>query len=421
MIKLNLKHSTISDLKINSFKKEVDQIINSINSESCTGKEWLGWDKWPETYDKNEFTQIEKLAKKWKGKFNVLVVVGIGGSYLGAKAAIEYVKGMIPQKDVEIIFVGNTFSPTYTAQVLNYIKDKDVLVNVISKSGTTTETAIAFRMIEKFMISKYSTNAKQRIIATTDAKNGALKELANSAGYDTFTIPSNIGGRFSVLTAVGLVPMALAGIDISKVMAGAKIAMQELANPLKKNDAARYAVARYLLGQKYRAEMMVSYEPQMASINEWWKQLYGESEGKGKKGLLPTSAIFSTDLHSLGQFVQDGSPVLFETIQLVKKPTLDVMIPKDDKNLDGLNYLASKNLSFVNEKAFEGTLTAHVKEGKVPNIIIELESFDETVLGYYFYFHMKACAISALMLEVNPFDQPGVEVYKKNMFKLLGK
>lgn len=421
MIKLNLEHSTISNADLEKYDLKVNEVVNSINNETCSGNEWLGWDKWPVNFDKEEFTRIEKLAAKWEGKFDTLVVVGIGGSYLGAKAAIEYVNGIVPNNKIQVVYIGNTFSPTYTAQVMEYIKDKNVLVNVISKSGTTTETAIAFRIVEKFMHEKYGQDASSRIIATTDKEHGALKQLATNLGYETFTIPANIGGRYSVLTAVGLIPMALIGMDISKVMEGAKKAMVDFAKPLAENNAAKYALARFVLGKKFASEMLVSYEPQMASMNEWMKQLYGESEGKGKKGLLPTSAIFSTDLHSLGQFIQDGTPVLFETVQIVKNASKDVVIPSDENNLDGLNYLATKNLSFVNEKAFQGTLQAHVEEGGVPNVIIEIDNFNEMTLGYYFYFHMKACAISALMLELNPFDQPGVEVYKKNMFKLLGK
>ena len=408
---------------IGSYQNEVSRIHKMIHEKTGAGNDFLGWVDWPVNYDKDEFERIVKLAEKLDGKFDTLVVCGIGGSYLGARAAIEMINGLYPDNGKEVIFAGNTFSSTYMSQVLSHIKDKNVVVNVISKSGTTTETALAFRMLREFMEQKYGKEgAKERIIATTDKARGTLKALADQEGYESFVIPDDIGGRYSVITPVGLVPMALMGIDIRKVMEGLLAAYQELnTDDLEKNPAYRYAVARRILqNQGYNVEMFVTYEPQLSMLSEWWKQLLGESEGKDGKGILPDSATFSTDLHSLGQFIQQGSKVLYETIFKVEKPTLDVTIPSDPQNGDQMNYLAGKNLDWVNKMACEGTLQAHVESGNVPNLIITVPDMKEYSFGYLCYFFF-ATAMTCYMLDINPFNQPGVEIYKKNMFHLLGK
>lgn len=409
---------------IGSYQNEVSRIHKMIHEKTGAGNDFLGWVDWPVNYDKDEFERIVKLAEKLDGKFDTLVVCGIGGSYLGARAAIEMINGLYPDNGKEVIFAGNTFSSTYMSQVLSHIKDKNVVVNVISKSGTTTETALAFRMLREFMEQKYGKEgAKERIIATTDKARGTLKALADQEGYESFVIPDDIGGRYSVITPVGLVPMALMGIDIRKVMEGLLAAYQELnTDDLEKNPAYRYAVARRILqNQGYNVEMFVTYEPQLSMLSEWWKQLLGESEGKDGKGILPDSATFSTDLHSLGQFIQQGSKVLYETIFKVEKPTLDVTIPSDPQNGDQMNYLAGKNLDWVNKMACEGTLQAHVESGNVPNLIITVPDMKEYSFGYLCYFFLIATAMTCYMLDINPFNQPGVEIYKKNMFHLLGK
>lgn len=421
MIKLNLEHTRITDKVLEKYGDKVKEIHKMIKGKTGPGSDFLGWTTWPNECENQEFKEMIKLGKKLNKKIDVLVVAGIGGSYLGARAAIEFVKGLLPKKGPEVIYLGNSMSSTHIKQVLDYIKDKEYAINVISKSGTTTETAIAFRLLKNAAEKKYGKNAKDMIIATTDASKGALRELANKEGYKTFTINDDIGGRFSGITPVGLFPMAVAGLDIKKVVAGAKKGTIDFGKGSIKNLAYQYAVARCELNKDYATEVMVAYEPQMAMMNEWWKQLFGESEGKDGKGLFPASVVFSTDLHSLGQYVQDGKKTLFETVVTVKEPTYDLAIPKDKDNLDNLNYLAKKKVSFVNQKAFEGTLDAHVNEGKVPNILIEIEKMDEEVLGYYWYFMFRAVAMSGYLLDVNPFDQPGVEIYKRNMFKLLGK
>lgn len=348
---------------------------------------------------------------------------GIGGSYLGPRAGIEMVNGLYPENQIEVIYLGNTFSSTYLAQVMNYIKDKRVVVNVISKSGTTTETAIAFRILKQFMEKKYGAEAKDRIIATTDKARGTLKALADREGYETFVIPDNIGGRFSVITPVGLLPMAAAGLDLDAFMKGLADGTGEYGDPdLDKNPAYRYAVARRILQhQGYDVELFVQYEPQMQMVAEWWKQLFGESEGKDELGILPDSACFSTDLHSLGQFVQDGKKVLFESNLYVDEPAIDVLFPSDDKNEDNMNYLAGKSLDWVNKMAAQGTLMAHEETGGVPNIIFRMPGMTAYDFGNMCMFFFKAIAMTTLMNGSNPFNQPGVEVYKKNMFKLLGK
>ncbi len=366
-------------------------------------------------------------AEKIKKNSDVLIVSGIGGSYLGARAVIEALRSNLYnslKKDTpEIYFIGNTISPTYLNEVISLVEGRDFSLNVISKSGTTTETALAFRVFRSLLEKKYGKEgAKERIFATTDKKRGSLKELSDRNGYETFVIPDDVGGRFSVFTAVGLLPIAVAGCDIDAIMNGAKAAMDDYNDPdITKNDCYRYAAIRNILYRKGRAvEMLVAYEPSFAMMNEWFKQLFGESEGKDGKGLFPASAVFSTDLHSLGQYIQDGSNILFETVVQFAKAQKDFFIEKDPANSDGLNFLADQNMSVVNRKAFEGTVLAHT-EGGTPNIVLEVPELNEFELGYMIYFFEKACAISGYMLGVNPFDQPGVESYKKNMFALLGK
>ena len=356
--------------EIESYQEEVTRIHKMIHEKTGAGNDFLGWVDWPLNYDKAEFARILAMADRLKDKANCVVVCGIGGSYLGARAAIEMIQGLYPDNDKEVIFVGNTFSSTYISQVLNHIKDKEVVLNVISKSGTTTETALAFRLLKQFMERKYGKDgAKERIIATTDKARGTLKALADKEGYDSYVIPDDIGGRYSVLTPVGLVPMALMGVDINAVMEGFLAAYNDLnTDDLAKNDAYRYGVARRILqNQGYDVEMFVTYEPQLNCLGEWFKQLMGESEGKDGKGILPDSATFSTDLHSLGQFIQDGKKVLFETLLQVEKPMLDAVVPNDPENLDTMNYLAGKNLDWINKMAMQGTLAAHVETGGVPN------------------------------------------------------
>ena len=421
MIRLNYDN-VLTTIDFEKYRSKLEKINEGINQKKGAGNDYLGWADWPLHYDKKEFNLIKETALMIRETFDTLVVTGIGGSYLGARAAIEAINGLLPQKGPEIIFLGHTFSPTLTAQTLEYLKTKNFAINVISKSGTTTETSIAFRLLKQLLIEKVGeANANKAIFATTDAKTGALRKLATQNGYTTFTLPSDIGGRYSVLTAVGLLPLAVAGIDIDDLMAGALKARSESVDNLD-HDLYKYAVIRdTLYRQNYKSELYVVYEPQYAMFNEWLKQLYGESEGKEKKGLFPTSVTFSTDLHSLGQFIQDGSPILFETTLFVENPNQDVVIPSEKENLDELNYLAGKNLAFVNKQAFKGTLAAHVEDGKVPNLVFEIATLDAHTLGYMFYFFMRSCAVSAYLLDINPFNQPGVEVYKKKMFALLGK
>lgn len=422
-MKFDSTHGLLKE-NINDYQEVVTKLHQVIHEKTGAGNDYLGWVDWPLTYDKEEFDRIVKLAKKLESKAEVILVCGIGGSYLGARAAAEMIQGLYPDNGHELVYVGNTFSSTYLQQVLNHIKGKSVILNVISKSGTTTETALAFRILKQYMEETYGKEeCKERIIATTDKARGTLKTLADKEGYETFVIPDDIGGRYSVVTPVGLVPLALAGIDIQAIMDGFLQAYNDLNTAdLNENPAYRYAVSRRILqNQGYDVEMFVAYEPQLRMLSEWWKQLLGESEGKEGKGILPDSAIFSTDLHSLGQFVQEGKKVLFETVLTVEKPTYDAVVPSDEENLDKMNYLAGKSLDWVNKMAFEGTLEAHVETGKVPNLIINLEDMKEYSFGYLCYFFFIATAMTCYMLDINPFNQPGVEVYKKNMFRLLGK
>jgi glucose-6-phosphate isomerase len=423
MLRVDLTHTGIEQ-EIKQYSEKVKELHKVIHEKTGAGNDFLGWVDWPKEYDYEEVNAIIEASKKINEECDTLVVCGIGGSYLGAASAIEMLNGLFSDSKVKIIFMGNTFSSTYTAQVLKYLEDKEFAINVISKSGTTTETSIAFRLVKELAIKKYGkAKANSRIYATTDKARGALKNESNIEGYKTFVIPDDIGGRYSVLTAVGLLPIAVSGQDIREILAGAAQARLDFENDNLENNAAyQYAVARYVLNKKgYPVEMFVTYEPHFQKLGEWWKQLFGESEGKEGKGLLPDSVTYSTDLHSLGQFVQEGTKVLFETVFTVSKPQIDLEIPSDESNLDGLNYLAGKKMSFVNEKACEGTLAAHEIDGKVPNVLITMDSMNAFNYGYLVYFFEMACAMSAYLLGINPFNQPGVEVYKKNMFKLLGK
>ena len=423
MMKLNTSHALLKE-SIESYQEKVNELHKVIFERTGAGNDFMGWVDWAETYDKAEFERILQVAEKVKDKAEVLLVCGIGGSYLGARAAIEMIQGLYSGNKTEVIFVGNTFSSTYIVQVLKHIQDKSVVMNVISKSGTTTETALAFRVLREFMENKYGKEeCKERIIATTDKARGTLKALSDKEGYETFVIPDDIGGRYSVITPVGLVPLAIMGVDIKKIMAGLYDAYKELNTAdLSKNPAYQYAVCRRILqNQGYDVEMFVAYEPQLAMLAEWWKQLLGESEGKDGKGILPDSANFSTDLHSLGQFIQEGKKVLFETILEVENPTEDLLIPTDAENSYQMNYLAGKSYDWVNKMACLGTIEAHEVTGGVPNLIISIPDMKEYSFGYLCYFFFIATAMTCYMIDINPFNQPGVEIYKKNMFRLLGK
>ena len=400
-----------------------------VHTKTGAGNDFLGWLDLPKNYDKEEFARIQKAAEKIRNDSDILLVIGIGGSYLGAKAALDMLNHSFynsltkeQRKTPQIVFVGNNISSSYMSDVCDLLEGKDFSINIISKSGTTTEPAIAFRVFRKLLIDKYGDSAAGRIYATTDSKRGALKTFADENKYETFVIPDDVGGRFSVFTAVGLLPIAVSNADISAMMKGAAQACEDFAvEDLSKNAAYQYAAIRNILYNKGKSiEMLVNYEPALQYFSEWWKQLFGESEGKDQKGIFPASANFSTDLHSLGQYVQEGRRDLFETIIKLEKPKKEIIIQKEAVDLDGLNYLAGKTVDFVNTKAFEGTLLAHT-DGNVPNLILTIPALDEYTFGYMAYFFEKACAISGYLLGVNPFDQPGVEAYKANMFALLGK
>lgn len=415
----------VADHEFDAIAPAVTAAHNTLAAKNGPGNDFLGWVELPTDYDKEEFARIKAAAEKIKAKADVLIVIGIGGSYLGARAAIELLKSPFYnnlKKDTpDIYFVGNNISATYLNEVLSICEGRDICVNVISKSGTTTEPALAFRVFKKLLEDKYGKDeAKERIFATTDKAKGTLKELSDEMGYETFVVPDDVGGRFSVLTAVGLLPIAVAGCDIDALMQGARNAQKKYAND-DGNDCYKYAAARNILYRKgKKVEMLVSYDPAFTLMGEWYKQLFGESEGKDGKGIFPSAATFSTDLHSLGQFIQDGSDIMFETVVNIKTPKQDFFIEEDAENRDGLNFLSNQNMSVVNSKAFEGTILAHT-EGGVPNLVIDMDKIDEENLGELIYFFEKACAISGYMLGVNPFNQPGVESYKKNMFALLGK
>ena len=427
-VKLNMKYLTsfISQDEMTAMQLQIKAAHELLNSKEGLGNDFLGWCTLPGDYDKKEFARIKKAAEVIKKKADILIVIGIGGSYLGARAVIEALKSPFYnnlKKDTpDIYFVGNNISPTYLNEVLSICDGKDICVNVISKSGTTTEPALAFRIFKTLLENKYGKEeAKTRIFATTDKQKGTLKELSDAEGYETFVIPDDVGGRFSVLTPVGLLPIAVAGCDIDALMDGAYEAQKKLAKNNDENDCYKYAAIRNILSRKNKSiEMLVTYDPSMVIMGEWFKQLFGESEGKDSKGIFPTAAAFSTDLHSLGQFIQDGSKIIFETVLDIKNPKQDIFLENDKENLDGLNFLTNQNMSVVNRRALEGTILAHT-EGGVPNIVLETENIDEHNLGYLIYFFEKACAISGYLLGVNPFNQPGVESYKKNMFALLGK
>lgn len=403
---------------------------HSLHEGTGAGNDFLGWINLPTEYDKDEFARIQKASEKIQNDSDVLLVIGIGGSYLGARAAIEMLQHSFynaltkeQRKTPQIIFVGNNISSTYMRDVMDLLENKDFSINVISKSGTTTEPALAFRIFRKLLENKYGKEeAQKRIYATTDKARGALKSVADEEGYETFVIPDDVGGRFSVLTAVGLLPIAVSGANIEEMMKGAQAAQEDFGkSELIENPAYQYAAVRNVLYNKGKTiEMLINYEPGLQYFNEWWKQLFGESEGKDQKGIYPSSANFSTDLHSLGQYVQEGRRDLFETIIKVKEARHQLIIEAEENDSDGLNYLAGETIDFVNNKAFEGTLLAHT-DGGVPNLLIEIPAMDAYTFGYLVYFFEKACAMSGYLLGVNPFDQPGVEAYKVNMFALLGK
>lgn len=429
-IKLDLSYSGITEGEIYGYENKVQEIYSNLNEKAKDKKEFVGWLKLPSNYDKKEFDRIKKVAKRIRKNSEVFVVIGIGGSYLGARAVIEGLTSnfanMLPaniRKSPQIFFVGNNISPNYINELIACIGNKDISINVISKSGTTTEPAIAFRIFREYLESKYGAKeARERIYVTTDKKKGALKELSDEEDFETFIIPDNIGGRFSVLTPVGLLPIAVAGIDIDKLMEGAKDAQFNYADSsMKYNQCYRYAVVRNILYKKDKTiEILANYEPKLHYITEWWKQLYGESEGKGHKGIFPAGVDLTTDLHSMGQYIQDGRRNLFETVINVEKSKTDIKIKRDEDNIDGLNFLAGKTMDYVNKQAMQGTIEAHVAGG-VPNIIINIKELNEETIGELIYFFELACAISGNLLGVNPFDQPGVEAYKTNMFRLLGK
>ena len=429
-ISVNFKKSKIAGNEIMVYSEEVEKIHTMMNKKANSKDEFLGWLNWPEKYNKREFEKVKKCAKRIQENSDVFVVIGIGGSYLGARAVIDSLTNTFynlqskkDRKFPQIMYVGNNMSSTYLNDLIELIQDKDISINVISKSGTTTEPAIAFRIFRNLLEDKYGIKeAQKRIYVTTDKQKGALKQLAEEEGYTTFVIPENVGGRYSVLTSVGLLPIAVAGINIDKIMDGARFAKEKYDDPvLKYNDCYKYAVARNVLYKKEKnIEILASYNPKLHYFIEWWKQLFGESEGKELKGIFPAGVEFTTDLHSLGQYIQEGKRCLFETVLDIKEEPSDIILSYEDDNLDGLNYLADKSLNYVNRKAMEGTIAAHV-DGGVPNMVIEIDKLDEEAVGHLIYFFEKACAMSGLLLGVNPFNQPGVEKYKTNMFRLLEK
>lgn len=433
------KELTLNLTKVSSFLEEheitylqpmVTEAHKMLHNKTGQGNDFLGWIDLPVDYNKEEFERIKKSAEKIRNNSDVLIVIGIGGSYLGSRAAIEMLSHTFhsslskdKRKSPLIYFVGNNISSTYMADLLEAIEGKDISVNVISKSGTTTEPAIAFRIFKDYLEKKYGKDgAKERIFATTDRAKGALKSLADAEGYETFVIPDDVGGRFTVLTPVGLLPIATAGIDIEEMMKGAAAAREAYSVPeLDKNDAYKYAVTRNVLYRKGKTtEILVNYEPCLHYFGEWWKQLYGESEGKDGKGIFPAAVDFSTDLHSMGQYIQEGLRNIYETVINVEKPRKNIVIEESAENIDGLNFVAGKTMDFVNKKAFEGTILAH-NDGGVPNIVVNVPELTPYYFGYLAYFFEKACGISGYLLGINPFNQPGVEAYKKNMFALLGK
>ena len=428
-IKFNFNYAKdfLNDNELVGITPEIYAAHDTVENRSGLGNDFLGWVNLPFDYDKEEFARIKKSAEKIKNDTDVLIVIGIGGSYLGARAAIEFLKGPffnnLRGNTPEIYFAGNSISGSYLNDILALCENKRVSLNIISKSGTTTEPAIAFRVLRKFMEEKYGEEeAAKRIYCTTDLKKGTLKQLATEKGYECFVVPTDVGGRFSVLTAVGLLPIAAAGADIDALMQGAALAAKEYSvKDINKNICYQYAAIRNIFYRKGKSvELLVSYEPRFTMMAEWYKQLFGESEGKDNKGIFPSSVTFSTDLHSMGQYIQDGRRILFETVVNIGDTGSDIIIEKEDDDGDELNFIAGKPMSFVNQKAFEGTVLAHT-DGGVPNLVINVDKADEENLGRLIHFFEKACAISGYVLGVNPFNQPGVESYKKNMFALLGK
>lgn len=428
-VKLDAQHLSgfMNSGELKAIEPQIKLAHELLHSKSGSGSDFLGWLDLPRDYDQEEFSRIQSAAAKIRADTDVFVVIGIGGSYLGARAAIEFLKSPYynsMKKDTpDIYFAGNSISSSALAELLSICEGKEVSINMISKSGTTTEPAIAFRVFRELLEKKYGKQgARQRIYCTTDRSRGTLKQLADREGYETFVVPDDVGGRYSVLTAVGLLPIAVCGADLKQLMQGALQASEEYSNPdLTKNACYQYAAIRNLLYRKGKTvEILASYEPCFAMMCEWWKQLYGESEGKDQKGLFPASVIFSTDLHSMGQYIQDGRRALLETVVLFDRAKQEIVLKSDPENVDGLNFLQGESMSYINEKAFEGTVLAHV-DGGVPNVVLRVPDFSEQSLGGLIYFFEKACAISGYLLGVNPFDQPGVESYKKNMFALLGK
>lgn len=420
----------ISEEEISYMSSLVEDAKKQLISKSGAGNDFLGWLDLPVNYDKEEFARIKKAAEKIQSDSEVLIVIGIGGSYLGARAAIEFLRhgfynnvSKEIRKTPEIYYAGNSISSTYLAGLAEVIGDRDFSVNIISKSGTTTEPAIAFRVFKEMLEKKYGKEgAAKRIYATTDKEKGALKNLATEEGYETFVVPDDVGGRFSVLTAVGLLPIAVSGADIEKLMEGAATGREKALNkPFTENDAMQYAAVRNILLRKGKAvEVLANYEPSLHYISEWWKQLFGESEGKDQKGIFPAAVDLTTDLHSMGQFIQDGARIMFETVMNVEKSRCEIKINEEPVDLDGLNYLAGKDMDFVNKSAMNGTILAHT-DGNVPNLMVTIPEQNEFYLGELFYFYEFACGLSGYLLGVNPFNQPGVESYKRNMFALLGK
>lgn len=429
-LKLDLGHLKITKSQFLKYSEKVQEIHEELHKKKDDENEFLGWLELPTNYDKKELTKIKKAAAKIQSNSDVLLVIGIGGSYLGARAVIEALTDTFynlstdkGRKTPQILYAGNNLSPNYMQELIEYIKDKDFSINVISKSGTTTEPAIAFRIFRRLLEDKYGLEeARKRIFVTTDKEKGALKKLSKTEKYECFVIPDNVGGRYSVLTAVGLLPIAAAGIDVNKLLEGAKFAQERYNDPeLKYNECYQYAVARNILYNKEKnIEILVNYEPKMHYITEWWKQLYGESEGKEEKGIFPAGVDFTTDLHSMGQYIQQGRRNLFETVIKTENTDNSISVGIDEDDLDGLNYLTGKTLDHINKKAMEATVKAHI-DGGVPNIIVTIEKLDEQSIGQLLYFFELSCAMSGKLLGINPFDQPGVEAYKKNMFKLLEK
>ena len=424
MVNVKFYQNGEKKLDLGYVTRQANAVMDTIENKSGEGNDFLGWMDYASKLDEKEIEKIISTANRIRKDFDCLVVCGIGGSYLGARAVIEAINGLYPEDDFEIIYLGNTLSSEYTYQVMKHLEKKHFAINCISKSGTTTETAVSFRLLKNLYIEKFGKETlKDAVVATTDKARGALKSEADKEGYECFVIPDDIGGRFSVITPVGLLPIACAGIDIKAFLKGVIAGEKEYSvKDVEKNPAYYYGAYRYLLNrqEKYTSEMFISYELQNKMIAEWLKQLFDESEGKDNQALLCSSAIFTTDLHSMGQFIQQGSPVLFETIVKADKPTFDVEVPSTEENLDNLNYLAGKKLSYINNKAYEATLKAHT-EGHTPAIVLSIEKMDAYNLGNLMYFFFRACAFSAYLLDVNPFNQPGVEIYKKNMFTMLGK